>query len=353
MIESGRKPSLERRPLPQLLSELRKVLQRYNREDDIAREQTFAQHIMPRLEILRRKGVPLTVQRELHTVLTEFAANFSAGGDLVDALEYAELGSLLQPPAAPEPELTDEAFEHLPTQEAMRPKIDEAEMKDHTRQSQDKRSRQRVRRRWEEPTEAVILEVPIPQPRPAFHEQLFGEQAGIRTVTADAIFGPTLTPEQLISRNPQLIEQRLENIQKSLSSSQLVDAVLQTINNFLHDHKADLRATESIQSAADKDYFPNDDLVDAALRRYVKAVLDWFPDVYNVSLDQKPTPDSPKRWHRQDLRWFLKDGLEKCLNVVNRIFTHQTERELGGELNRLINPLVYNHYHQKPKRDAA
>lgn len=350
--------SIEQRPPRLLITELQRTLQTFSRETAERRLQFAEKHIIPRLRALAKlptRRTTFETRRELYQLLTDFMATSSAAVDLEDILAEPGLEVLLQEPVAPIAPALEESdvTERLPQQLGMSKDYKYRRApKAPARQPRDK-SLHRQSRQHEHPTNVQHLDTDLAESLPALHEQLFGEQGGIRRLTATGIFGPTLTDKQLISKDPGLVEQRLTHVQESLSSSQLVDRVLQTINDFLRNHKASLRETDLIQSTADKDYFPNDDLVDAALRRYLQALFDWFPHVYNATLDYPQVDGAAKRKQREYLRYFLIDGLEKSLGVMYKIFPHEQERELGSQLNRQVNEVVQQHYFAKPEQEAA
>lgn len=362
MTERNPLKKIERRTPETLLSELTQVLRRYSQEDSDVRFETFERHLLPRLRVFEQAGK--TIGRDnrtaLQTLLNKFIEQSSAGPEFLKTIEAFNLTPLLEAPI--EIDETDEAYEHLPLHSSMRaehssPRQQEATGHDKRQTEVHRQARQTAERnRWEDMVMPEPLEIPlVKDPVPPLHEQLLAVQ-GFRGMTADQIFGPDLQTSvnrrgesNIISRDPALIEARLTAIQASRSSSELVNSVLQYTEQYLRKHLASVRTLESIQSRSDHENFPQDDQVDAVMRTYLKALLDWFPHVYNTTLDYPERSSVPKGLRRQDLKLFLMDGLTKSLNVVYRVFVRDAEQTLGRELNLAVDQLVRDHYYAKPR----
>lgn len=338
---------IERRPAQVLLQELQQTLRTFAREQVNGRARLAEQHIIPRLRALQKRRPAFELQLELYRLLTDFTVRSSAAADLENALADADLDGLLSepvPPVQPVDE-TVTSDELLPKQLGMgRIYKHHRSEKLPARQPRDKGYNKQPRVRDIEPPDSIKQAV-----RLTLHDELFEKGGSIRQVTVESIFGGRLTPEGLISKDPELVRNRLTAIQESKSSSQLVDKVVQLINDYLRQHRSDLAPHLLIQSPYDREQFPQDDLVDAAVRRYLKGLLDWFPHVYNDSLDYPHKRDLvSKGTVRQDLRYFLRDGLEKCLNVINQVFVYNQQMDLARELNQKVNRIVEQHYFEKP-----
>lgn len=270
MAELKRTIPIENRQPELLVRELRQVLRRYEQEDSDTRYDTFERHILPRLQALERDGIPLAVQSELRVLMQDFVATSSASVDFVDSVQVSGLGHILNE------------------------------------------------------------KVTTPEPQPALHEQLFAENGGIQSLTAVEIFGSNLKDEDSVRKNAGKIESRLADIQDKKPARDLTNDILATMNQYLREHQADIDPTQLTQSAADHEYFSNDDLVDIAIRRYLKAVL---------SFDTKRSRFSVLK----GMRISLQDVLMESTLVVKDIFSLDQKDGLGGELEELLYKIIGKH----------
>lgn len=270
MAELKRTIPIENRQPELLVKELRQVLRRYEQEDSDTRYDTFERHILPRLQALERDGIPPAVQSELRVLMQDFVATSSASVDFVDSVQVSGLGHILNE------------------------------------------------------------KVTTPEPQPALHEQLFAENGGIQSLTAVEIFGSNLKDEDSVRKNAGKIESRLADIQDKKPARDLTNDILATMNQYLREHQTDIDPTQLTQSAADHEYFSNDDLVDIAIRRYLKAVL---------SFDTKRSRFSVLK----GMRISLQDVLMESTLVVKDIFSLDQKDGLGGELEELLHKIIGKH----------
>lgn len=379
MPEPRAVPLEQRRP-EVLLKEIQQMLRRYNQEDSTEREAFFERYILPRLQTCASRFLNLTtrlefsnptIRHELRTVLTDYINGSSGGADLAEMLDQYDLTSLIAEPTVAQStgyEIVDEDVEHLPKAGTGRRLDGNDQRAKHTlgrqlrgkgivksgpQQKHRAARQQREQTRWTEAATTEVLpplEIPtVAEPLPAMHEQLFQSDGSIRSLQVRDVFGRMLDDQDLlITKDTRLIEQRLTALQESRSASALVDQVLQAIDRYLRDHEAELIPSTLIQSEADREYYPNDDLADAALRRYLRALLDWFPHVYNSSLDFPPSTAGSKSMRREELKFFLMDGLTKALNVVYRVLPERDDRRLPRNLNMLVDGIVRDFYYKKP-----
>lgn len=361
-MESRREHPNEWVSMEQRFADFGKVISTFQRERGDRKRQLFDRSLRPLLEALMRR-IQISAKREvLHEQLLALIDDSPAGAELWEMIAENEdtENILVLPPVharqtevSPRPPLEDND-DNLPTQEPIRAKHVRPSTQDAyegsfaaKRAAEDRDAERQFKNTHKREAGSLLMtpEVQVHE-TPAFHEALFGEPHAFRRLTVEDIFGRTIRPEETASKNLEAIRVRLERIQRSRSSSELVEKTLRAIEEFLRVHRDAIRAPHLIEG---REKFPNDDTVDALLRGYLTGLVDWYAHVYNGRLDTWDDLQHP-RAAREQLRYFLKDGLSKALNTVTRQFPY--ESGLGGQLDSLISRTIDEHYYEQRKSVA-
>lgn len=210
-----------------------------------------------------------------------------------------------------------------------------------------KKSQHREHERWGDlvvPDEETIERGDSLRP---FHDVLLSDEEGFARMSVEDILGEQTGFEKVYSENIDLLRNRLENLQTEPSARELIGKIVQTIDSFLRKHKDSLYPRPLFRAEEYAQKFPNDDRVDRLLREYVLGLIDWYPRVFNCSLDR---PFVKRRALDKDLidenlRMFLRDGLKKVLGNVTREFPDETN--LPSRLNAEVQEIIDDHYYPR------
>lgn len=181
-----------------------------------------------------------------------------------------------------------------------------------------------------------------------FHEIALGDVECLGRMSALDVLGHDVDIERTASRNLGLIDIRLKNL-ASEDARILVQRVLEAIHRFLQEHRYDLNRRPRLGAEEYKKSFPNDDMIDRLLREYLRGLIDWYPHVYNSSLNRPLETRQYPQFAQEDLGRFLRDGLKKALGVVMDQFPR--ESELGRQLDSKIQKIIDNYYYP-PTEDS-
>ncbi|MFA6018041.1 MAG: hypothetical protein WCT28_03340 [Patescibacteria group bacterium] len=179
-----------------------------------------------------------------------------------------------------------------------------------------------------------------------FHDVLLHDEESFVRMSVEDILGEQTGFEKVHSENIDLLRNRLENLQTEPSAKELIGKIVQTIDSFLRKHKDSLYPRPLFRAEEYAQKFPNDDRVDQLLRDYILGLIDWYPRVFNRSLDR---PFAKRRASLdtdlidQNLRMFLRDGLKKVLGNVTREFPNETNlpSRLNAEVQEIIDDFYY------------